>query len=70
MAIADDEVLVAMKDIEKNPFCVAKFAGLKGEKFEAIKAKMVKKEINKFSVDKDSYKRLVSHYWTIHSPIL
>lgn len=69
LKIPDDEVLMGMKDIEKHLWCVAQYAGASKEQIQELENRMCKLEINKYEVDTNSYKRLVSHYWTIHSPI-
>jgi len=69
VSFPDEDILMSMKDIEKNPFCVAQFAGASPERVKEIESKLSKKQINSLSVDKNSYKRLVSHYWAIHSAI-
>lgn len=69
VSLPDEDVLMSMKDIEKNPFCVAQFVGVGGERIQELDSKLTKKDINSLSVDKNSYTRLVSHYWAIHSAI-
>jgi hypothetical protein len=65
----NDSVLMAMKSIEKDPYCVTRFRGLE-EEFEERSRFLTKEKIIGYNVDKESYRRLIEHYWIVHQPIL
>jgi len=70
LQLDSDSVLMAMKGIEKDPFCISRFREVDEVDINGKYELLSKKNIIEYNVDKESYRRLLEHYWVVHQPIL